>query len=91
MDPWRDTPARLDYIASKLGLSGDERLLGGEVSDVEEALDRWEVPRERDLQSGDIVHLPLVYVIDAAGRVAFAVAGGEDLLVDLVRQVAMRG
>lgn len=90
LDPWRDTPARLDYIASKLGLDGDERLLGGEVTDVEEALDRWGVPRERDLRTGDIVHPALVYVIDAAGRVAFAAAGGEDLLVDLVRQISTR-
>jgi protein SCO1/2 len=90
LDPWRDTPARLEYLSSSLGLGTDERLLGGEVSVVEETLDRWEVPRERDLQTGDIVHPPLVYVIDAAGRVAFAAAGGEDLLVDLVRRVATR-
>ena len=90
LDPWRDTPARLEYLASRLGLETDERLLGGEVNVVEEALDRWDVPRERDLRTGDIVHPPLVYVIDAAGRVAFAAAGGEDLLVDLVRQVATR-
>ncbi|MEE9470517.1 MAG: SCO family protein [Gemmatimonadota bacterium] len=90
LDPWRDTPGRLEYLASRLGLETDERLLGGEVSVVEEALDRWDVPRERDLRTGDIVHPPLVYVIDAAGRVAFAAAGGEDLLVDLVRLVATR-
>jgi hypothetical protein len=88
LDPWRDTPSRLEYLASRLGLETDERLLGGEVSVVEEALDRWDVPRERDLRTGDIVHPPLVYVIDVSGRVAFAAAGGEDLLVDLVRQVA---
>jgi protein SCO1/2 len=90
LDPWRDTPARLEYLSSSLGLGTDERLLGGEVSVVEETLDRWDGPRERDLQTGDIVHPPLVYVIDAAGRVAFAAAGGEDLLVDLVRRVATR-
>jgi protein SCO1/2 len=90
LDPWRDTPGRLEYLASKLGLEADERLIGGEVEAVEEALDRWNVPRQRDTRTGDIVHPPLVYVIDAAGRVAFAAAGGEDLLVDLVRRVATR-
>jgi protein SCO1/2 len=90
LDPWRDTPARLGAIAGRLGLEGDERLLGGEVSDVEGVLDRWRVARQRDLQTGDIVHPPLVYVIDPDGRVAFAAAGGEDLLVDLARQVAAR-
>lgn len=90
LDPWRDTPGRLAYLASKFGLEGDERLLGGEVSVVEETLDRWGMPRERDLRTGDIVHPPLVYVVDATGRVAFAAAGGEDLLIDLVRRAATR-
>jgi protein SCO1/2 len=90
LDPWRDTPGRLEYLASKLGLEADERLISGEVEAVEEALDRWEVPRQRDTRTGDIVHPPLVYVIDAAGRIAFAAAGGEDLLVDLVRRAATR-
>lgn len=91
LDPWRDTPGRLGHIASRLGLETDERLLSGEVGYVEEALDRWEVPRERDLRTGDIVHPALVYVIDAAGRVAFAAAGGEALLYDLVRRAVGRG
>lgn len=90
LDPWRDTPARLGDIAGRLGLEGEERLLGGEVSDVEQVLDRWQVSRQRDLRTGDIVHPPLVYVIDPDGRVAFAAAGGEDLLVDLARRVATR-
>jgi protein SCO1/2 len=90
LDPWRDTPARLEYLASTFGLGDDERLLGGEVSEVEEALDRWEVPRERDLRTGDIVHPPLVYVIDNGGSIVFAAVGGEQLLYDLVRQLTER-
>ena len=86
LDPWRDTPARLGYLADRLGLADGERLLGGEVRIVEAALDRWEVPRQRDLQTGDIVHPPLVYVVDGGGRIAFVAAGGEELLADLVRQ-----
>ncbi len=87
LDPWRDTPGRLPYLASKLGLEAGERLLGGEVEDVEAVLDRWEVPRRRDLRTGDIVHPPLVYVVDPAGRIAYSASGGEGLLADLVRQM----
>ena len=81
LDPWRDTPGRLAYLASKFGLEGDEQV---------EIFERWGMPRERDLRTGDIVHPPLVYVVDATGRVAFAAAGGEDLLIDLVRRAATR-
>jgi len=87
LDPWRDTPARLGYLASKFGMGREEWLLGGDVEVVEDALDRWEVPRDRDRGSGDVVHPPLVYVVDPEGRIAFATAGGEDLLVDLVGRV----
>ena len=87
LDPWRDTPSRLPYLASKLGLEAGERLLGGEVESVEADLDRWEVPRQRDLRTGEIVHPPLVYVVSPAGRIAYSAAGGEQLLADLVRQI----
>ena len=87
LDPWRDTPSRLPYLASRLGLVPGERLLGGEVASVEAALDRWEVPRQRDLRTGDIVHPPLVYVVSANGRIAYSASGGEQLLADLVRQI----
>ena len=56
-------------------------------------LDQTVTTRQKEahaVQTGDIVHPPLVYVIDPDGRVAFAAAGGEDLLVDLARQVAAR-
>ncbi|UCG75871.1 MAG: SCO family protein [Gemmatimonadota bacterium] len=86
LDPWRDTPTRLGHLASRLGLAYGERLLGGEPAAVEAALDRWEVPRERDLRTGDIVHPPLVYVVDPQGRIAFAATGGEAVLAGLVRQ-----
>jgi protein SCO1/2 len=87
LDPWRDTPGRLPYLASRLDLRDGESLLGGEVADVEAALDRWEVPRQRDLRTGDIVHPPLVYVVDANGRIAYSAAGGEQLIADLVRRM----
>jgi hypothetical protein len=37
---------------------------------VEAALDAWDVPRTRDLATGEVTHPSLVYVIDAAGRIA---------------------
>lgn len=88
LDPWRDTPARLAPMARSWALpSNDAWVLGGSVSDVNTALDAWEVPRTRDLATGEVTHPSLVYVIDAAGRIAFATTGGTDAIVSLVRRL----
>ena len=78
LDPWRDAPARLSSMARAWQLDPRDHMLGGTVSEVEEALDRWQVSRGRDPQTGMIVHVPLTYVIDAAGRIAFVVNGSAD-------------
>ncbi len=84
LDPWRDTPRRLSAIARQWGLDGDAFVLGGAVPDVEGALDAWNVARSRDLLTGDITHPRLVYIIDSAGRVAYATTGGVETIVELV-------
>jgi cytochrome oxidase Cu insertion factor (SCO1/SenC/PrrC family) len=53
------------------------------------ALDAWNIPRSRDLQTGDIVHPALVYVIDPEGRIAYALQGDPDALVELVRRASV--
>lgn len=75
LDPWRDTPARLPYIAGKWGLGEDAYVLGGEVEAVNRALDAWEVPRSRDPATGDLAHPALVYLLDRDGVIAYAAAG----------------
>lgn len=87
LDPWRDTPSRLPHIAGTWELGEHGHLLSGEPDAVNAVLDAWDVTRSRDLRTGDIVHPALVYVLDRAGRIAHATAGGADLLAELLRQL----
>jgi protein SCO1/2 len=72
LDPWRDTARSLPAIAGQWGLGERDLALSDEVAQVSEVLDRYGIPRERDLNTGDITHPPLVYVIDPEGRIAYA-------------------
>jgi protein SCO1/2 len=88
LDPWRDTPTRLPAMAESWSLPDrDAWVLSGSVAEVEAALDAWEVPRSRNVDTGEIVHPSLLYVIDRAGRIAYASTGGIDALVSLVRRL----
>jgi cytochrome oxidase Cu insertion factor (SCO1/SenC/PrrC family) len=55
---------------------------------VEATLDAWGVSRSRDLSTGEIAHPSLVYVIDPAGRLAYAVTGNEAQIVRALRAAA---
>lgn len=87
LDPWRDVPTRLPHIAESWGLEEDEHLLGGSVDAVEEALDAWNVARFRDPNTGEVEHPSLVYLLDSDGRIAYAAAGGADLLTALLERL----
>ena len=85
LDPWRDTPARLPTIAAQWMLGEHDLALSGDTSTVNNVLDAWKVGRERDLQTGDIVHPRLIYVVDRDGRIAYATAGTTATIAELVR------
>jgi protein SCO1 len=88
LDPWRDPPSRLPSMARQWGLpDADAFILSGAVEDVESTLDAWDVPRSRDLRTGEVTHPSLVYVIDRAGRIAFASTGGTEALISLVQRL----
>ena len=72
LDPWRDTPPALAGILARWGLPAETAMLGGAIAGVNDALDALQVPRERDLNTGDINHPPLVYVLDRQGQLAYA-------------------
>jgi protein SCO1/2 len=91
LDPWRDTPARLPALARAWRVGEDVAILGGDVARVEAVLDAWGVARERDPRTGDVAHAALVYVVDGAGRIAYAAAGGAEMLTELVRRAANAG
>ena len=83
LDPWRDTPARLPHLARSWELGDDGDALSGEIDEVNAVLDAWGVARERDAATGDLSHPPLVYVLDAEGRIAFASNGASAVLAEL--------
>jgi len=87
LDPWRDTPARLPAIAARWRLPAGARVLGGDVAAVVAELDRWNVPRARELRTGEVTHPNLVYVVDRTGRIVFATIGDADAIEQLVNRL----
>ena len=83
LDPWRDTPGRLPDLAERWQLGPGDHMLGGEVDEVEAVLDAWNVARQRDLQTGDLAHPPLLYLLDESGTIAFATLSGRETIVGL--------
>jgi protein SCO1/2 len=71
LDPWRDTPARLPSIADAWGFGAGTHLLSGDTLLVQRTLDAWEIPRWRDLATGEVTHATFVYLVDRAGRLAW--------------------
>lgn len=88
LDPWRDTPSRLPHLVEQYELDPERDLvLGGNVSDVEAALDAWQMARTRDRRTGDITHPPLVYLTDPAGTVVYASTGAKQQLRTLAHRL----
>ena len=88
LDPWRDTPSRLPQMAAGWGIPQTGAwVLSGAIADVERVLDAWEVPRTRDARTGEVTHPTLTYVVDEAGRIAFAANGRADALVSLIERL----
>jgi cytochrome oxidase Cu insertion factor (SCO1/SenC/PrrC family) len=83
LDPWRDTPSRLPHLARHWKLGEDGFVLSGAVGEVTALLDRWQVARERDPRTGLVTHPPLVYVLGADGRIAYATSGGTETVLEL--------
>jgi protein SCO1/2 len=85
LDPWRDTPSRLPSIATRWKLPEGMHVLSGPADVVERTLNGWRVPRVRNEKTGDISHPSMVYVIDAAGRIAYVVNGDAHAIAAAVR------
>lgn len=84
LDPWRDTPERLPYLAEVWKLGAGAFVLSGDPAAVNEVLDRWDVPRARDARTGQITHPRLAYIVDRGGRIAYAVNGGPETVATLL-------
>jgi cytochrome oxidase Cu insertion factor (SCO1/SenC/PrrC family) len=77
LDPRRDTPTRLAFVAKDWGLSGGDFLLGGEITEVEATIEKWGIPLERDSLTGDIAHGTQLFVVGPEGRLEWVVGGGD--------------
>jgi len=71
LDPWRDTPRSLPFLAQKWKLARNSHVLSGEVPEVTRVLDLYQVPWKRDEKNGDIAHPALTYVIGPDGKIAY--------------------
>jgi len=85
LDPWRDTPARLPSIAQAWGFGPGVHLLSGDTALVQRTLDAWEVPRWRDMATGEVTHATFVYLVDRAGRLAWRSPSRADSVTALLR------
>jgi cytochrome oxidase Cu insertion factor (SCO1/SenC/PrrC family) len=77
LDPWRDTPSSLPTLFSSWRLEEVPRahVLSGEVDQVVGVLDAWQMPHERDPQTGDVAHPALVHVLTAGGDIGYTFNG----------------
>ncbi len=90
LDPWRDTPSALPSLAKswKLDELGRAHVLSGEVAEVQAVLEAYEVPADRDLESGEITHPALVYLLGPDGTIAYTFNNPpSEWLVDAAHRV----
>jgi len=88
LDPWRDTPARLDGLVEQFELDPErDFVVSGPVDAVNAVLDDWNMPRERDELTGDITHPGIVYMVEPDGTVAYASTGGVLQMESLARRL----
>jgi protein SCO1/2 len=85
LDPWRDTPDRLPALAEHWGLAPGDRVLSGSVSEVEAALNELGIGWRRNDTNGDVDHGTAVMILDAHGRIAWRLDGGQSAVVDMLR------
>jgi cytochrome oxidase Cu insertion factor (SCO1/SenC/PrrC family) len=71
LDPWRDRPSKLDTMAQVWELGPRSRLYSGDVDSVLDVLNKYRVPISRNEQNGEVTHPPLVYIVDAEGRIVY--------------------
>jgi len=78
MDPESDTPEVLRTLAENHGMQSTlYHLVTGDPADVEHLLDRMQIARERDPETGVISHANLFLLVDRDGRIAYRFGLGE--------------
>ena len=87
LDPWRDTPDRLPTIAKQWMLAPNDRVVSGEIPNVERVLDVLGIGRQRDETTGDVEHPTTVMMIEH-GRISWRVEGGVGSVTELLARTA---
>ena len=78
MDPKSDSPDVLRALAKNHGMQSTlYHLVTGDPDEVEHLLDRMQIARERDPETGIISHANLFLLIDRDGRIAYRFGLGE--------------
>jgi protein SCO1/2 len=78
MDPENDSPDVLGKLAKNHGMQSTlYHLVTGDPADVERLLDRMQIARQRDPETGVISHANLFLLIDREGRIAYRLGLGE--------------
>ena len=90
LDPWRDTPSSLPTLFGswRLGEVPRAHVLSGEVEQVLDVLDAWQMPHERDPRTGDVAHPALVHVLSPDGTIGYSFNGPSvEWVVEAVRRL----
>ena len=78
MDPENDSPDVLNKLAKNHGMDSTlYHLVTGDPAEVEPLLDRMQIARQRDPETGIISHANLFLLIDREGRIAYRLGLGE--------------
>jgi len=78
MDPENDSPDVLGELAKNHGMQSTlYHLVTGDPADVEPLLDRMQIARQRDPETGIISHANLFLLIDREGRIAYRLGLGD--------------
>jgi protein SCO1/2 len=78
MDPNSDSPDILRELAKNHGMESTlYHLVTGDPAEVERLLDRMQIARQRDPETGVISHANLFLLIDRDGRIAYRFGLGE--------------
>ncbi|MCO5067310.1 MAG: SCO family protein [Kiritimatiellae bacterium] len=71
LDPWRDREGQIAAMAKNWDFGPQSRMYTGSLEEIQRVLKEYRVPTIRDEQNGDITHPPMVYILDADGRLAY--------------------
>ena len=84
LDPWRDTPDRLTYLAAHWQLMPGDRVLSGSIGEVQAALTALGIGRARNDTTGAIEHGATVMLVNERGRLMWRLDGWSGGIGDLL-------